>query len=841
MNKILKLTLAALFLPLTAITAADRFVDFNKGDRLLCSEGSKVTISVDDNDNVGVKIAARNLVTDIQKVCAANATIVTQQDADIIVGTIGQSKAIDKLVKSGVIDARQLKGKREKYIITTTDNALVIAGSDRRGTIFGIYELSEQMGVSPWYYWMDVPAERHSNVYINKGMFTDGEPVVRYRGIFLNDEAPCLTSWVNNTFGTKYGGHKFYEKVFELVLRLKGNFIWPAMWGWAFYDDDPLNMKTADDMGVIVGTSHHEPMSRSQQEWHRPKTKGAWNYATNKDMLDEFWLGGVQRNSHTEDIITIGMRGDGDEAMSEERNVKLMESIVENQRRLIAKAHKKPAKEVPQVWALYKEVMDYYDDGMKVPEDVTMLLCDDNWGNVRRVPTAKNRNRKGGWGLYYHVDYVGAPRNSKWLNVTSPASMWEQLTLAHEYGIDRLWILNVGDLKPMEYPIQLFMDMAWNPDAVASRSNGRVSLMPHVEQFCARQFGQCHAAEAASILEQQTRYASRCTAEMLDANTYCLESGEWAQVVSDFNNLELRAMRQYSQLPEKYRDAYRQLILFPVQAYANLYNMYYAQAQNRKLFAEGNPECNRWADMVEKCFRRDSILMAEYNNDIAGGKWRGMMTQKHIGYTSWNDNFPHEILPKTDRIVAHSATQFVAHSRKTANSSGYIALDAENFVAAKNADSGAEWTIIEGLGRNKSGVTLMPRTKAVDGACLSYSFDMGDTHCDSITVHIITRSTLDIFNKGGMTYSVSIDNGTPVTVNFNADLNESPENIYTTYYPTIARRVVEKTVKLPVTLNTEHSTQNTIHTLTFTPNDPAIVIENIVIDLGGYTPQYLFK
>lgn len=835
MKRIL-LYFALLMTPLLSLSAADRFVSFSGGDRLLCSEGGKVMIYVDGADNTGVKAAAQNLVEDIHKVCGASATIVDcVDDADIIVGTVGMSGAVDRLVKAKRIDSRMLKGKREKYIITSVDDKLVIAGSDRRGTIYGVYELSAQMGVSPWYYWMDVPVSRHSHVYVNNGVFTDGEPAVRYRGIFLNDEAPCLTSWVKNTFGTKYGGHEFYAKVFELILRLKGNFIWPAMWGWAFYDDDPLNMKTADDMGVIVGTSHHEPMSRSQQEWHRPKKKGAWNYSTNRRMLDDFWYGGVKRNSHTEDIITIGMRGDGDEAMSEERNVKLMEDIVAGQRRLIAKAHGKPAKEVAQVWALYKEVMDYYDDGMRVPDDVTMLLCDDNWGNVRRVPSAKDRNRKGGWGLYYHVDYVGAPRNSKLLNVTSPASMWEQLTLAYDYGIDRLWILNVGDLKPMEYPIQLFMDMAWNPRSVAATSSGedgikRVSLTGHVERFCERQFGAEHAAESAAILETQCRYASRCTPEMLDAGTYNLESGEWARAVADYKDLELRAVRQFMRLPEAVRDAYRQLILFPVQMFANLYEMYYSQAMNRRLFAHNDPGCNVWADRVAQCFSRDSVLMAEYNNDIAGGKWRGMMTQKHIGYTSWNDDFPCDIMPEVKRLNDSSAVPVPYNERTSCG--GYIALNAEDFTSATPAAGGAEWTVIERLGRNRSGMTLLPHTADVDGAFLSYAFTAPDG-CDSVAVHIITRSTLDIFNRGGMTYGVAVDGGAAATVNFNADLNESPDKIYTVYYPTVARRVVEKVVKLPLSCQT-------VHTLTFTPHSQAIVIENIVLDFGGYKPHYLF-
>jgi hypothetical protein len=336
------LLVLSLLLNVVSVFAADNFISFTNGDLKLCQANESFSICISDNDNIAVKLAAKNLASDFQKVCDANVTISSSDsEARIIAGTIGNSAAIDNLVKSGKIDAKALNGKIEKYILNIIDGKLIIAGSDRRGTVYGIYELSRQIGVSPWYYWMDVPVKKQKEVYVKNGTYTDGEPAVRYRGIFLNDEAPCLTSWVKNTFGTEYGDHRFYEKVFELVLRLKGNYMWPAMWGWAFYADDPLNMKTADDMGIMMGTSHHEPMCRAQKEWHNHsdnpnvdsqdlasrKKEGKdegnheWNYATNKKNLDKFWYGGVERNKHTEDIITIGMRGDGDMAMSEDRNL----------------------------------------------------------------------------------------------------------------------------------------------------------------------------------------------------------------------------------------------------------------------------------------------------------------------------------------------------------------------------------------------------------------------------------------------------------------------------------------------------------------------------------------
>lgn len=826
------LTSAAL-LSTISMSAADRFVNFKQGD-LLLNANNRVEIYMDANDCKGVSYAAHALLKDIKSVSGATATLTSDagflKKADtarpaILVGTIGHSAAIDQLVKQKRINGNLLKGKREKFIITLIDGQLVIAGSDRRGTIYGIYELSQQMGVSPWYDWADVPVEHHDSIFVNKGIYTDGEPAVRYRGIFLNDEAPCLTSWVKNTYGTEYGDHRFYQRVFELVLRLRGNMMWPAMWGWAFYADDPENEKTADEMGVVMSTSHHEPMARNHQEYARNrKGWGPWNYQKNKANLQKFFREGIERMKGTEQIVTIGMRGDGDEAMSEEADTKLMTNIINDQRKIIADVTGRKASETPQVWALYKEVLDYYDKGMKVPDDVTLLLCDDNWGNVRRVPNAKERKHKGGWGLYYHVDYVGAPRNSKMLNVTPVQNPWEQLTLAYENGIDRLWILNVGDLKPMEYPISQFMDMAWNPHKYDVNNITR-----HTRDWCAQQFGESQADEAARILNLTYKYNGRCTPEMLDKNTYSLENGEWQEVVNQYLQLEADALRQYNCLPASYHDAYRQIILFPIEMMSNLHQMYFAQAQNHALYKQGNPKANVWADECERLFKRDSLICDYYNHKMAGGKWNGMMTQKHIGYKSWNDDFEKDTCPELFRVTSKDGVII-------SENNGVVEIEAP-YYSSKTDAAEAKWTEIPFMGKSVSAMTLMPYTKSVKGASITYKFKMQVSKTSDgkafngkqkIRIHVITKSTLDYLNKGGLTYGVSLDGASPVEVNFNKDLNEKPENIYNIYYPTIATRIVDKVIELELP-----DSSDGIHTLTLTPNDPAIVFEKIVIDGRG--------
>ena len=815
--------LLACFAVCSEMLAAEPFVTFTPQDGTLSLKGT--TIGYSEQEYEGVIIAIQNLREDMKQVLGEAPQTSTfnskpstlNSKPSILIGTLGKNKEIDKLKLT------DLKGKREKYIITTIGEQLVIAGSDKRGTIYGIYELSRQLGVSPWYWWADAPIAKHDNAYIIKGTYTDGEPAVEFRGIFLNDEAPCLTTWVNNTFGTRFGGHAFYEKVFELILRLKGNMMWPAMWSWAFYADDPENGKLADRMGVMMGTSHHEPMARNHQEYARNRREwGAWDYQTNQTKLDQFFREGIERMKGTEDIVTIGMRGDGDAAMSQTADTKLMERIITNQRQIIKEVTGQPAEKTTQVWALYKEVQDYYDAGLKVPDDVMILISDDNWGDIRRVPVTKEeRSRKGGWGIYYHVDYVGAPRNSKWLNITQTQQMFEQLSLAYDLGIQRMWILNVGDLKPMEYPITLFMDMAWNPKEYTLQN-----VTDHTRRFFGGVLSDEIAKEAADIYNRNCQYMARVTPEMLDENTYNVETGEWRQVADAYQRLEVRALRLYQDIPEDARDFYRQLILFPVQAMANLYDMYYAQAMNHHLAKAGSPDANEWADEVERCFKRDSLLCASYNRDIAGGKWNGMMIQKHIGYTSWDDNFRADKLPATTAVSAGSPAGYTFTA-----SNGYVAMEAEHYYRAE-ASKETQWSVYPYYGRTRSAVALTPYTQPVGDASLTYRFNLPEG-TQKVKVRVIVKSTLDFLNVGGHECVVSIDGGKSETINFNKTLLDKQPYMYSVFYPTVARRIIEKEVELPVG-------NGNLHELTLRPQHPGLVFEKIVVDFGGYKPSYLF-
>jgi len=806
-----------------SIFAADNFVLFDSSaqDSALClSKGGK--INYDENDHKGVLIAINNLKTDLQKVMG-------KTDAPIVIGTYGKSSIINNIVKSDKKLAqllnKELKGKNEKYIITTVNTAdgpsLLIAGSDKRGTIYGIYELSEQLGVSPWYWWVDAPVVKHEKVYAKAGVYTDGEPAVKYRGIFLNDEWPAMGNWATEKFGGF--NHKMYEKVFELVLRLKGNYMWPAMWGSAFYADDAENSKTADEMGICMGTSHHEPLARAHQEWTRVKTRGAWNYDTNREELVNFWKEGVERMKNTEDVLTIGMRGNGDEPMGKNADVALLERIVAHQRQLIAEGTGKAANKTPQLWALYKEVQEYYEKGMRVPDDVILLLCDDNWGNVRMLPQLGEKRHKGGYGMYYHVDYVGGPRNYKWINVSQVQRMWEQLLLTYQYGVDKLWILNVGDLKPMEFPIDFWFRMAWNPNQFGGTSASKVQntqLKDYTESFCAKQFGASQAKEAARILNLQCKYAHRITPELLNKNTYNLTTGEWATVLADFKTLEADALNQFISLSDEYKDTYKQLILYPVQALANMYTMNYAYAMNDALAKENNPEANVWAEKIKQCYDRDSVLCYDYNHNIANGKWNHMMDQLHIGYRSWQEP-RFRYMPETKKVTVSTD-----NGNTFVEKDGVVSMEAIHFADCSpkiGSEGNIAWNIIEDYGKTAGAVALMPYTQKTEGTSITYKFQTKKTGTYKLVLYFAPTFP---FN-GTQKMAVNVDGGTDVTLDVNP--NKGDQN-----YEWEANRINVKAVN--VTIN---GSDNDIHTLTLKPLNPGIVIEKLELDLGGRVKTYL--
>ncbi|MGF6847862.1 hypothetical protein QFZ51_003097 [Chitinophaga sp. W3I9] len=800
---------------------------------------TRAVICVDPNDGQPVLQSASCLQQDIEMVTGIKLPIsATIPDGPaIIIGSNERSALVRALAAAGDIHPISLKNQWEGYLIQSTANRLIIAGSDNRGTAYGVFEISRQLGVSPWYWWADVPVKKRTQLFVKQHITISDAPKVKYRGIFINDEAPALANWSKEKFGGF--NHRFYEKVFELILRLKGNYLWPAMWGNAFYDDDSLNIRMAEKYGIVMGTSHHEPLMRAHDEWRRYGT-GPWNYDSNAAKLKAFWRTGLQRATN-EKIVTVGMRGDGDEPMSRETATALLERIVADQRKIISDVTGKPASETPQLWALYKEVQDYYDKGMNVPDDVTLLLCDDNWGNIRKLPKPGERSRKGGYGIYYHFDYVGAPRNYKWLNTNSITRVWEQMHLAWEFNARQIWIVNVGDIKPMEFPISFFLDYAWNPE-----KTGPGDLQQYTGQWAAAQFGAPYAKDIAAIIAAYTKFNARRKPELLDANTYRLNYDEWRTVIKDYNELLKKASAIDSLLPAAYKDAYFQLVLHPVKACANLNEMYYYAALNKEAIKNKQLTANTYADRVKACYLEDSLITVAYHQ-LNNRKWNHMMDQTHIGYTNWQQP-PVQKMPAVKYLPADSAEERKVpgmHKLMRASIPGGVtgnvfyqeeekgvSIAADHFTRAIHSN-GITWTILPDHGRTGSAITPFPVTAKEQqpvGNAPHVEYDFYTYSKGEVTINTYCSPTLNFHsNKNGLQYAVSIDDEAPQIISINK------EDAIT--YTSIWNKWVADNIIIQSSKHTLSTTGK--HTLKYWMVNSGVVLQQLVLDFGDLKESYL--
>lgn len=835
------------FLLLVVTTIAQSIV----ADKTTTSSFSleNTTICVDVADFAVVKIAAGLLQKDIESVTGKKPLLASSTPSSskniIIIGSIENSSLIKQLIEQKKINTTSLTGKWEGYQLQTishpfqgVDNAIVITGSDRRGTAFGVFELTKQIGVSPWYWWADVPVKKRSNLFIKKNVFITDAPKVKYRGIFINDEAPALSNWSKEKFGGF--NHRFYEKVFELMLRLKSNYLWPAMWGNAFYYDDPLNSKSADDYAIVIGTSHHEPLMRAHEEWKYFGKGKKWNYDSTETGLKEFWRGGMQRATN-EKIVSVGMRGDGDEPMSRQTATALLERIVKDQRQIIEEVTGKPASATPQLWALYKEVQDYYDKGMRVPDDVTLLLCDDNWGNIRKLPKLNEQPRKGGYGIYYHFDYVGGPRNYKWLNTNPIPRVWEQMHLAYEYKVRDIWIVNVGDIKPMEFPISFFLDYAWNPEKI-----GADDLQKYTEQWSAAQFGNKYAKEIAAIISKYAKYNGRRKPELLDANTYSIQNYNEAQKVTiDYKNLLEKTEKIYAELPANYKDAYFQLVLHPVKACANLQELYMTVAMNRDAASQRLSNANILAEKAKKLYINDSLITLVYHQ-VAKGKWNHMMSQTHIGYTYWQQpnrqTMPWVKYVPADSILLNDVINAPISSRSKSllpknykgnifyENDNYVSIEAVNFTKAVNTN-GISWKILPDHGRTGSSVTPFPVTASNQnpgGNAPHLEYEFYTYSKDSLKLNCYFSPTLNFQNsENGLQFAVSIDDEQPQIVS----LNKEDKNVRTW-----ERWMTNNSI---IKITGHAIAKPGKHVLKIWMISPGVVLQKLVLDFGGVKPSYL--
>ena len=603
----------------------------------IVANGNAASIYVDTADWKGVVRADNDLGDDVRKVSGVASQVIESinpKAGSILTGTIGKSRIIDQLIADKKINVSEIEGQWESFIIQTVDGNLVVAGSDKRGTIYGIYDISEKIGVSPWYWWADVPVKKSNELYVKAGKYIQDPPKVKYRGIFINDEEPSFGQWAR----AKFGGinSKMYVHIFELLLRLKANYLWPAMWGKAFNEDDPMNPVMANEYGIVMGTSHHEPMMRAQKEYTvRKKNIGPWDYTVNKSNLDSFFYKGLERNKNYDNIITIGMRGEGDVAMGkgdDKENIKTLQNVIKGQREIIYKVYKDDPANHPQLWAIFTEVQRYYDAGLTVPDDVTLLFCDNNWGYIRRICPPNERNRKGGCGLYYHIDMNGGPWNDRWINTTTIPKLHEQLNLAYQTGLDAIWIINVGDLKPKELPIDFIMHFAWNPDAIPADKTWDYTV-----DWAKKNFGTEHAKEIADIVSKYSKYNLWRKPEVQAPNIFSIVNyNESDRVLKLWNDLVTQAETLQPKINPDAQDAYYELVLYPVKASAGVAEIYLAAGKNNLYAKQGRVSDNDYARRARQLFEIDKKLSDYYNDSLADGKWKNIMQDVHIGYTRWS-------------------------------------------------------------------------------------------------------------------------------------------------------------------------------------------------------------
>ena len=630
----------------------------------------RTVILVEETAYEGVKRVAAKVALDIEKVTGKRPEVVnTLENLDkkniqvIFCATLDKSNLLEKYVKQG-LNLEELSGKREVFAIKMLEGpegieqALVICGSDKRGTIYGMFTLSEYIGVSPLCYWGDVEPVKKSDMIINKDIeMVSKEPSVRYRGFFINDEWPCCGNWAEKHFGDFNAD--MYEHVFEFLLRMKGNYLWPAMWSASFPLDGPgsQNEELADIYGVVIGYSHHEPCLRASEEWDKvrgPETRygNEWNFYTNEQGLINYWRDALKRSGKYENLITIGMRGERDSSMlgedaTVEENVNLLKDIIRKQRQLIKENVNEDLEKVPQLLALYKEVEAYFygDENIKGLKDweeldgVICMLCEDNFGHMRTLPTEEMRDRKGGFGMYYHFDYHGGPISYEWVDSTPMSKTWEQMCMAYEYGIKDAWIVNVGDLKFHEVPLTYFMALAYDYDKWGY--GNRNSYREYTALWTAENFAGVNKELQDKIGKVLTDYIDMNhlrRPESLNPGIYhpC-ENLEADKMLAKAEGLEALSMEVYDALKGADRDAYYSMIHFSAMASMNLLKMHLYAAKNALYAKQGKPVANRYGDLVRACIAKDREYYDAFG-DFKGGKWDGMQMAQHIGFTKWNED-----------------------------------------------------------------------------------------------------------------------------------------------------------------------------------------------------------
>ena len=780
----------------------------------------------------------------------------------IIAGILGESPVYDEaaMLFPDAVDA--VKGKRECFFIRCGKNehkgdsdVIYVFGSDKVGCEYGLLYLSELIGVSPWHYWADVVPEKKSEILLDKEDLdvVSREPSVEYRGFFLNDEWPSLGTWVTNTFGRF--DENFYAKVFDLLLRLRGNFLWPAMWAEVFAEDGTsypaASADLATDLGITMGTSHHEPLFRAGEEFSYLMSDSNdvgygkdWSYYTNARGIYKFWEDGVKRDRDHKALITIGMRGERDSLLlgadaTMKDNVDLLKKAITDQKKIL---EDNGLADAPKVLALYKEVEDYYYGDSDTEglckwgelDDTLLLLSDDNFGNLRSVPDPLTRDRKAGWGIYYHLDYHGDPISYEWVNSTPIAKVRDQLTRAYEYGIRRLWIVNVGDLRPVEMPLNYFMDLAFDIEKFGKPN----TTYDYMRQWTDKQFPEFDdelAGRCCDVLDSYTRFNGDRRPEATHPDTFSFVQDEEALA-------ELRrAEKLYADtaslaiaIPESTKDKFYGLVEFPAKASANLRKMMILTGAYNIASSKGLAVANRLKDEIDYCVALDKELVKRYNEEMSCGKWRGMMGSKHVDFKHWNDE--ESCYPAPSYIESQSGEDQTVESFLK-SLSAHHGKDVTVFLADEftSCSSTRDWIVLEGYGRSGVSVTCKDLCKDhVDaGSAPWLEFEFNAHLAGEYKITFFTAPSNNPFKGKGLCFGYSIDSGEPVAA------DTLPEG-YMAGYGT------DKEWCMGVLDNARRTTVSILleagrHTLRFIQLDAGVILQKIDVGLSESECFYGYK
>ena len=749
----------------------------------LAAAGMAAPIYFSSNDAVVVAIVASALAADVQRVTGLTPTVSSNTPTSAItavfIGTVGKSVLIDGLIAASKINVSAIQGQWESFTVAIVTNpiagvnrALVIAGSDRRGTAFGVFGLSEAIGVSPWYWFADTPVAQKSAIYVSSGLYTEPSPGVKYRGIFLNDEDWGLKPWAAKTFDPSGNiGPKTYEKVFELLLRLRLNYVWPAMhWCSTAFGSVPENTALADKFGIVVGSSHCEPMLYNNVNWSE-RQKGRWNYSLNRDTIHSTWADYAKARGQYEAVWTLGIRGIHDQGMERPPNdmpgrINLMGEIFRDQRELLDQFVTKQWGPVAQCFVPYKEVLPIYDAGLKVPDDVTLVWVDDNFGYIRRLSNMDERKRSGGAGVYWHISYYGGPHAYTWINTTAPALMWEELHKAWENNARNLWVINVGDIKPMEIGIAYFAKLAWNPDDFPLGAQRQF-----LHDFAAESFGEGVSRQSADLLMDFYRLGTVRKPELMERRwALSLTPERAAQLERDYQDLLKREKSLSAKIPAEARDAYTEMIGFPACVLGDAGLIFMA---DRKIQETNNVTANE--NKIEQLRTDLEARVENYNTKIAGGKWNHIMPGL-VTDTNLMSSFSQVRWPWGERTVAGASSHPAASVQLPA---GQGWRDAAN-VDRQSSAGAAGWRVIEGLGPSGRAMALEP-------AGLDSSWSESNTNAPALEfdfkckggdaeVFVDFLPTFRIYAGMKLRVAVSVDGRAPMLVEVPGSGGKEDEN-----------------------------------------------------------------